>query len=156
MTQPSAQHPALNYDEVRRAGERSRAGGPWSVEHLRLCWLTLLAAGAVLVIVLVFTMAGRDVAGAAVGIGIVGLFFSLSTLVIAAVGRRAPGAVLVTALGTYLLKIVILGIVIITIPADGPIAPRWMAIGVVIGLVAWMGAHLRYIWTTKMYYVDPS
>jgi ATP synthase protein I len=156
MTQPSAPHPALNYDAVRRADERSRAGGPWSVEHLRLCWVTLLAAGAVLVVVVSLTMTGRDVAGAAIGVGIVGLFFSISTLVIAAVGRRRPGAVLVTALGTYLLKIVILGIVIVTIPSNGPVAPRWMAIGVVIGLVAWMGAHLRYIWTAKLYYVDPS
>jgi ATP synthase protein I len=126
------------------------------VEHLRLCWVTLLTAGAVLVVVVSLTMTGRDVAGAAIGVGIVGLFFSIATLVIAAVGRRRPGAVLVTALGTYLLKIVILGIVIVTIPSNGPVAPRWMAIGVVIGLVAWMGAHLRYIWTAKLYYVDPS
>jgi ATP synthase protein I len=63
---------------------------------------------------------------------------------------------MVTALATYLVKIVILGVVIVTIPLNGPIAPRWMAIGVVLGLVAWMSAHLRYIWTTKLYYVDPS
>lgn len=156
MTQPSAPHPALNYESVRRAGARSRAGGPWSVEHLKLCWLTLLSAGAVLVTAVAITMGTREVAGAAIGIAIVGLFFSLSTLVIAAVGRRKPGAVLVTALATYLLKIVALGVVIVTIPTEGPIAPRWMAIGVVIGLVAWMGAHLRYIWTAKLYYVDPS
>jgi len=156
MTQPSSPHPALNYDDVRRADERSRAQGPWSVEHLKVCWATLLAAGVVLVTVVALTTVGRDVAGAAVGIGIVGLFFSVSAWVIAAVGRRRPGAVLVTALATYVVKIVILGVVIITIPAGGPVAPRWMAIGVVVGLVAWMGAHLRYIWTTKLYYVDPS
>jgi ATP synthase protein I len=156
MTQPSAPHPALNYDAVRRVERRSRSGGPWSVDHLRVCWLTLVATGAVAAIVVAVTVGARATAGVAVGIGIVGAFFSLSALVIAAVGRRHPRAVMVTALATYLVKIVILGVVIVTIPLNGPIAPRWMAIGVVLGLVAWMSAHLRYIWTTKLYYVDPS
>lgn len=156
MTQPSAPHPALNYDAAQRAEKRSQAGGPWSVAHLRPCWWTLLAVGAVAVIVVAFASGARATAGVAVGLGIVGAFFTLSALVIAWVGRRAPGAVMVTALATYLVKIVILGAVIITIPADGPVAPRWMAIGVVLGLVAWMSAHLRYIWTAKLFYVDPS
>jgi ATP synthase protein I len=145
----------LPLGEVERAAARSRAAGPWSTEHLRLCWIVLLIAGAVLAAVVGPLVGGRALAGVALGIGIVGAFFTISTLVIAAVGARNPGAVLLTALGTYLVKIVALGVVIVLLPRQGPIDPRWMAITVVVGLVAWMGAHLRYVWTAKLFYVDP-
>jgi ATP synthase protein I len=118
--------------------------------------MVLLAAGVVLAVVAGLVGGGRALAGVAVGVGIVGAFFTVSTVVIAAVGAKHPGAVLVTALVTYLVKIVALGVVIVVLPAAGPVSPRWMAIAVVVGLVCWMGAHLRYVWTAKIFYVDPQ
>lgn len=149
-------HPALTYDDALRAGRRSRAGGPWSLEYLRPCWLVLLPVGVVLTVIAAWAAGSRAAAGAAVGTAIVGVFFTLSTLIVAKVGQRAPKMVLAAALATYIVKIVALGVVIVVLPKDGPIAPRWMAIAVVIGLVTWMTAHLRYIWTAKVYYTDPS
>lgn len=155
-SEPAARAADLPLDSVQRAAARSRAAGPWSLEHLRPCWITLLAAGAVLALVAGLTAGGRPLAGVAVGVGIVGAFFTLSAVAIAAVGARHPKAVMVTALAAYLVKIVALGVVIVLIPADGPISTRWMAIGVVVGLVAWLGAHLRYVWTARIFYVDPG
>lgn len=141
--------------EVERAAARSRADGPWSTEHLRLCWIVLLVAGAALALVAGLAAGASALPGVGVGIAIVGAFFTASTLIIARVGARHPRSVLVAALATYLVKIVALGVVIVVLPARGPISPRWMAIAVVVGLVAWMGAHLRYVWTAKVFYVDP-
>jgi ATP synthase protein I len=154
-TQPT-DRPDLPLQQVRKAAERSRAAGPWSIDHLWICWIVLLAAGAVLALVVGLVAGGTALAGVAVGIGIVGLFFTISTLVIAAVGARHPKAVLGAALAAYLVKIVALGVVIVLFPADGPVSPRWMAIAVVIGLLCWLGAHLRYVWTAKLFYVDPG
>lgn len=156
MTTPSAPHPALRYDDARRAEERSRANGPWTVDHLRLCWLVLVAVGIVLSVVAAAVSGQRAFLGAATGTAIVGLFFTFSTLVVAKIGEKAPQMVLAAALGAYLIKIAALGVVIMLLPTDGPLAPRWMAIAVVVGLVAWMTAHLRYIWTAKIYYTDPG
>lgn len=156
MTQPSTPHPALHYDAARRAEERSHAGGPWTVDHLRLCWLVLLAVGVVMTTIAAATSGYRALLGSATGFVIVGLFFTFSTLVVAKIGEKAPHMVLAAALGAYFVKIVALGFVIILLPPDGPIAPRWMAISVVIGLVAWMATHLRYIWAAKIFYVDPQ
>lgn len=153
---PDARHVALRYDEAERAERRSRADGPWSVEHLRLCWFVLLPVGAVLTLVAALVAGSRALAGAAAGTLIVGLFFTFSTVIVAKIGERAPKMVLAAALGAYLVKIAILGVVIMVLPPDGPIAPRWMAIGVVVGLVTWMATHLRYIWTAKVYYTDPG
>lgn len=147
--------PVLPLDEVARAAARSRSAGPWSVAHLKGCWLTLVAAGLVTAVVAALVSGGRAAVGVGVGSAIVGVFFTVSTVIIAAVGARHPGAVLVTALGVYLVKIVALGAVIVLLPADGPISPRWMAIAVAVGLVAWMAAHLRYVATAKIFYVDP-
>lgn len=156
MTDPAAQHPGLNYEQAERAARRSRADGPWNLDHLKLCWLVLLAAGVVMTVLGAVFGGSRGLWGSVVGILIVGVFFTFSTIIVAWVGRRAPKAVLAAALGAYVVKIVILGVVIVSLPADGPIAPRWMAIAVVVGLVTWMSAHLRYIWTAKVFYADPS
>lgn len=148
-------HPALPLAAVARAAARSRTGGPWSVAHLRWCWLCLVAVGVILVAVAAAAAGYRAALGAGTGIGIVGAFFTLSTVAVAWVGARLPQAVLVVALGSYLVKIVALGAVIVLLPAAGPVSPRWLAFGVLAGLVAWMTTHLRYVWTAKLFYVDP-
>ena len=145
----------LNVDAARRAATRSSSRA-WSLHHLPRCWITLLAAGAVLAVVAGLAVGGRAVLGVAVGTAIVGAFFTLSTVIIAYVGARAPRAVLVTALGVYLVKIVALGVVLQTMPRDGAVDTRWMAGSVCLGLFAWLGAHLRHVWTAKLYYVDPG
>ena len=85
------------------------------------------------------------------------MFFTVSTLVIAWVGQRNPKRVMWAAVGTYIVKIVALGVVLVMIPRDGPVVDtRWMAGAVGLGLFLWLGAHMRYVWTTKIFYVDPD
>lgn len=159
---PPAPHPGpqpapkLNYDAAERAAARSRADGPWSMEHLRLCWQVLVAATVLATIPIAIFAGWQAGLGAAVGFTIVGLFFTLSTVAVAKIGELLPEFVMVAALAAYAIKIAALGIVIIAMPADGPVSQRWMAICVVIGLVTWMAAHLRYVWTAKVYYTDPE
>lgn len=145
----------LDYDGEARAAQRSQAG-VWSTEHLRLCWAALVAVAVVLVGIVALTVGSAGAWGAAIGMTIVGLFFTASTLFVAWIGARNPKMVMAAALGIYFVKFIALGAVIIAFPRDGAVSPRWMAIAVVIGMVAWLAAHLRYVWTAKVYYVDPS
>ncbi len=154
-TPPPGHHPDLRLGEVERAAARSRADGPWSVEHLTICWIVLVVVGVVLATIAGLASGGAALAGAALGIGIVGAFFTVSTWVIARVGARHPHSVLAVALATYVVKIVALGAVVVLLPRNGPVSPRWMAAAVVVGLIGWMAAHLRYVWTAKVFYVDP-
>jgi ATP synthase protein I len=144
-----------NVAAAERAANRSRTGGVWSLGHLPICWISLVAAGAVLTVVGAFVSGGRAVAGAALGTAIVGLFFSFSAVVIARVGERNPKLVMWAALGAYVFKIIALGVVLTVLPRDGVFDTRWMAGAVGLGLFVWLGAHMRYVWTTKVYYVDP-
>jgi ATP synthase protein I len=93
--------------------------------------------------------------GSLLGTLIVGLFFSLSAVVIAKVGARRPESVMWAALGAYVAKMIALGIVVAVIPRDGWIDTRWLAGAVGLGLVAWLGAHMRFVWTNKIMYVSP-
>jgi ATP synthase protein I len=142
--------------EAEAIAARSRAAGIWSLHHLRLCWAALLAAGLVLGAAAALIAGAGAVAGVAMGVAIVGGFFTVSAVAIARVGALAPGAVMVAALLTYVVKIVLLALVLLTMPIDGFVNTRWMAGAVAVGLVAWLAAHLRYVWTLKLFYVDPG
>ncbi len=155
-SRPPGDDIAENVAAARRAAERSRTGGVWSLGHLRVCWAALAAAGATLAVVGSLVAGGRAAAGAAVGTLIVGAFFSLSALVIAQAGQRNPKLVMLAALSAYVVKIVALGVVLTVMPRDGVIDTHWMAAAVGLGLFFWLGAHMRYVWTTKIYYVDPG
>lgn len=143
-------------DATRLIAERSRSRGMWSLAHLRLCWVALLVAGAVLGLLGGLTAGGRAVAGVAMGTAIVGAFFSISAVVLARVGSRHPQSVMLAALTTYILKMIALGVVLVLMPTDGPVDTRWLAGAVALGVFAWLAAHLRYVWTLKIFYVDPQ
>ncbi len=145
-----------NVAAAQRAANRSRTGGVWSLEHLRICWLALVAEGIVLVTVGAVVAGGRAAAGVALGTVIVGLFFTFSAVIIAKAGQRSPKFVMPAALSSYVVKIVALGVVLTLMPRDGVFDTHWMAAGVGLGLFVWLGAHMRYVWTTQIYYVDPG
>lgn len=150
------QSPVVDLTIAEKAARRSRTGGAWSLGHLAPCWAALVAAGAVLTVVGAFVSGSRAAWGAALGTAIVGVFFTLSAVVIAKAGERNPKMVMPAALGTYVIKIVALGVVLVMIPRDGAIDTKWMAGAVGLGLVSWLGAHMRYVWTSKIFYVDPG
>lgn len=146
----------LSTAELDRAIARSRADGPWSMEHLGLCWWWLSGAAAFTAVLVGWLVDMPAAVSIVIGTTIVGVFFTLSTWVVAKIGAAMPTMALAAALGIYLVKIVALGVVIILIPADGYVSPRWMSIAVIIGLFVWLAAHLRFVYKAKVFYVDPN
>jgi ATP synthase protein I len=155
-SKPAGDDLAANVAMAARAADRSRTGGVWSLGHLPVCWAALSVGGVLLVVAAAIVAGGRAAAGAALGTLIVGAFFSFSAVIIARAGQRNPKLVMLAALSAYVVKIVALGVVLTVMPRDGVFDTRWMAAGVGLGLFVWLGAHMRYVWTTKIYYVDPS
>ena len=141
--------------------DRSRSAGIWSLGHLRICWVALVAGAVVLGVVGWFAAGGGAdglgaVLGVLIGTVIVGAFFTFSAVVIAWVGKTNPKTVMIAALFAYVIKVLVLAIVLMTMPIDGPVNVRWMAGAIGLGLFLWLGAHMRYVWTLKLYYVDPG
>lgn len=145
--------------QIKAAAEiadRSRSAGAWSLGHLRLCVLVLVAGGVVLGLVGALVAGWGAVWGVLIGTVIVGAFFSFSAVVIAWVGKTNPNTVMVAALFAYMIKVFILAVILMTMPIDGPVDVRWMAGAIGLGVFLWLGAHMRYVWTLKLYYVDPG
>jgi len=139
-----------------KIADRSRSAGIWSLGHLKICWAALLAGGVVLAVIGAVGSGIGAVLGVVIGTAIVGAFFTFSAVVIAWVGKTNPKTVLVAALFAYVIKVFVLAIVLATMPVDGLINVRWMAGAIGLGLFLWLGAHMRYVWTLKLYYVDPG
>jgi len=135
--------------------ERSRSAGAWSLGHLRTCLIALVAGGVVLGVVGALVAGWGAVLGAGIGTVIVGAFFSFSAVVIAWVGRTNPATVMIAALFAYVIKVFVLAVILMTMPIDGPVNVRWMAGAIGLGVFLWLGAHMRYVWTLKLYSVDP-
>lgn len=136
--------------------DRSRSAGIWSLGHLRICWAALVVGAIVLGVVGWFVDGPGAVLGVVIGTVIVGAFFTFSAVVIAWVGKTNPKTVMIAALFAYVIKVLVLAIVLMTMPIDGPVNVKWMAGAIGLGLFLWLGAHMRYVWTLKLYYVDPS
>ncbi|NNG34146.1 hypothetical protein [Nakamurella aerolata] len=151
----AADRPLLDLSTAERAAKRSDMA-VWSLGHLPICWAALGAGTAVLAVVGGLVTGWYAVWGTLIGGAIVGLFFTVSAVIIARVGACNPKRIMAAALATYVLKIVALGVVLTVMPRDGWVDTRYLAGSVGLGLFCWLGAHMRYVWTSKIFYVDPS
>ena len=132
-----------------------RSQAPWDVSFLRVGALVTAGAAAVAAVV-VGPVAGWGHAGAVlVGAVTVTAFFTVSSLVVAWAGRIDDTFTLPAALGTFLVKGLIIFGVLSALPADGWLDVRTLAFTVVAGALLWSAVQLRWVWTRQLYYVPP-
>jgi hypothetical protein len=127
----------------------------WDVGHLRGGLLTLGVLAVIGAPLAGWLREGRAALWVLAGLAIVAAFFSVSTLAVAWAGRIDDQLTLPAALGTYVIKVVLLGVLLVSASdvswVDGP-ALAW---SVLAGTVAWVGVQVRRVWTSRLYYVDP-
>jgi ATP synthase protein I len=133
---------------------RARAG--WDLGHLRAGVLTTAALAAVAGPLVWLFRGGRAALWVLAGLVIVTAFFSLGAVAVAWAGRIADELTLPVALTTYLVKIVLLGMLLVTVRDSATLDAPALAWSVLGGTVAWTGVHLRRVWTARLYYVDPG
>jgi ATP synthase protein I len=97
----------------------------------------------------------RAAAWVLAGLAVVVAFFSVSAYAVAWAGRVSDELTLPVALGTYLIKIVVLAIVLLAVLDRPWLDPRAFGLAVAAGTLAWTGVHARRVWTGQIYYVDP-
>jgi ATP synthase protein I len=128
---------------------------PWDLSHVRVGLLTTAALAAVGIPATWLLRGGRGAFWVAVGLAVVAVFFSAGAYAVAAAGRVDDRLTLPAALGSYLVKVVLLGVLLVAVrgrpDTDGPA----LGLAVLAGTVAWTGMHVRRVWTAKLYYVDP-
>lgn len=128
---------------------------PWDLSFLRVGTAVTAALTAVAAPV-AGLLAGWDAAAAVLlGAAVVTFFFALSGLVIAWAGRHGDAFTLPAALGSFLVKILVLAAVLQSLPAEGWVDRRALAWTVVAGALVWSVVQQRWVWTRRLYYVPP-
>jgi hypothetical protein len=129
--------------------------GPWDLAFLRV-GLLVSGVGAALGAVVAGLLGGwTDVAGVLLGALVVTGFFCVSGVVVAWAGRIDDSYTLPAALGTFLVKMLVLVAVIQAVPVDGWVDRRVLGWTVVAGALLWSVVQMRWVWARQLYYVTP-
>jgi hypothetical protein len=131
------------------------AAVPWDLGHVRAGLITTGVLAALGIPLAWLVRDARAAAWVAVGLAIVAAFFSVSAYAVAVAGRVDDSLTLPVALGTYVLKVTLLGVLLVTVRDRPWLDPQALGLSVVAGTFAWTGMHARRVWKTKLYYVDP-
>ena len=117
--------------------------------------LTAVAA-AIMVAVSAALVGVKGLYGALIGVALVTVFFGLSVLVVGRAARVSPQAMMVTAMVTYVVKIVALGIVVSTLHGVTAFSGRALGFTALGCILVWSATQVITTIKIKMLYVEPD
>jgi ATP synthase protein I len=132
-----------------------RSDAPWDISFLRPGVLVTAAATAVAAPLAGIVGGWGSAVGVLAGAGTVAAFFCVSAVVIAWAGRIDDAFALPAALGTFLVKSLVLFLVLGSIPEDGWLDRLTLAWTVIAAALLWSAVQARWVWTRQLYYVPP-
>nr|WP_246215242.1 hypothetical protein [Modestobacter muralis] len=125
------------------------------MSFLRAGLLASMPAAAVAAVVVGLVMSWAAAVSVLLGAGVVALFFCLSGAVIAWAGRLGDAFTLPAALGTFVIKVAVVGAVFESLPEDGWLDLQVLGWTVIAGALFWSVVQSRWVWTRQLYYVTP-
>jgi hypothetical protein len=128
---------------------------PWDLSFLRVGALVTAAATAAAAPVAGFVGGWPSAWGVLAGAVVVTSFFCLSGLVIAWAGRIGDAFTLPAALGTFMVKILVLALILGSVPPDGALHRLTLAWTVIVAALLWGVVQMRWVWTRQLFYVPP-
>ena len=115
---------------------------------------SVVAAAAVVICAL---MGGaKGVYGSLIGIGVVAVFFGISILAVGRAARISPMAMMVTALGSFIIKIIAFMIVLIAIGKSTAFNGRMLGFTALACILAWSAAQAVTAMRMQTLYVEPD
>jgi ATP synthase protein I len=125
------------------------------VRALRQSAVPTAMAGAVCTIVGAIVAGGKGALGAALALLVVGLFFSISFYAVNRAAKVNPSLMMGVALGTYMVKIVVLAVLVATFSDTTLFDGRVFGFSAIALVLVWTGMQVRTMMTSKMLYVEP-
>ena len=117
----------------------------------------LTAPVALLMIVLGALLGGtKGLLGAAIGVALVIAFFGISVLVVGRASKVSPQAMMAAAVGTFLVKILVLIILLSTVQNLTAFSGRWFGLTVIVCVIAYSAAQMISSLRMKIPYVEPD
>jgi ATP synthase protein I len=98
----------------------------------------------------------KGVFGALIGVGVVTVFFGISVVAVGRAARVSPQVMMAAAVGTYIIKIIALGIVLFLLQNSTAFSARALGLTALACILVWSGAQVVNTVKLKMLYVDPD
>jgi ATP synthase protein I len=118
--------------------------------------LTTAAVGAVMVIVSIVVGGAKGLLGAALGAALVAAFFAISVLAVGRAARRSPQAMMITAMATYIVKILLLMFFVARFAGTTAFNSRLFGLTALACILAWSASQVYWSMRLKTPYVEPS
>jgi ATP synthase protein I len=98
----------------------------------------------------------KGLIGAVSGVGIVALFFGISVIAVGRAARVSPQAMMVTAMITYLVKILVLLFLVGQFQDSTAFNPRVFGLTAIVCILVYSAAQVIWTMRLKMLYVKPD
>jgi len=118
--------------------------------------LTTAAVGVVMIIVSIVLSGIKGLLGAVLGVALVAVFFGISVLAVGRAARRGPQAMMITALTTYVVKILLLLFFVVRFAGTTAFSSRLFGLTALACILAWSASQVVWSLRLKQPYVEPS
>jgi ATP synthase protein I len=115
------------------------------------------AIAAVVMAALGFALGGtKGLIGAGIGVGVVALFFATSVFAVSRAARISPQAMMATAVGTYILKILLLLVFVGAFQNTTAFSPKAFGLTALCCILVYSAAQVIWSMRLKALYVEPD
>jgi ATP synthase protein I len=119
--------------------------------------LVLTSVVAALAVVVCAALGGaKGTYGALIGVGVVAVFFGISILAVGRAARISPMAMMVTALGSFLVKIIAFMIVLVALGHSAAFNGRMFGFTALACILAWSFSQVGTAMRLNFPYVEPD
>ena len=123
---------------------------------LRRSAVVTAVAALIMVVLSAIVGGGKGLEGALLGVGLVIVFFGLSAAAMTWASRKSPQVMMVTAISTYLVKILALFWLVIRYSGTTAFNGKMFGVTVVVLVVVWTTAQALVSAHLKVPYVEPD
>jgi ATP synthase protein I len=117
---------------------------------------TAAIAAAIMIALAALIGGGKGLIGAAIGVAIVALFFGISIVAVGRAARVSPQAMMATAVGTYIAKILLLLAFVGAFQNTTAFSPKAFGLTALACILAYTGAQVVWSMRLKALYVEPD
>lgn len=118
----------------------------------------VVAAGAAVIMIALSAAFGgaKGLLGSVLGAALVAVFFGISITAVSRAEKVSPQAMMVTALTTYLVKILVLVVLVAKFGNTTVFNGRMFGLTAILCILVWSGAQVFWSMRLKMLYVEPD
>jgi ATP synthase protein I len=117
---------------------------------------TAAIAAAIMIVLAAVIGGGKGLVGAAIGVAVVALFFGISIVAVGRAARVSPQAMMATAVGTYIVKILLLLAFVGAFQNTTAFSPKAFGLTALACILAYTAAQVVWSMRLKALYVEPD